>query len=78
MAGGRRSVRRLLLGIAGANMRPVAPRDMGSRTLPSRPVIAASGTRHPLKNFDGNFCTSAMDSFQTVGYTQNCPGVGPT
>ncbi|HUB65808.1 MAG TPA: hypothetical protein VL996_15395, partial [Methylocella sp.] len=32
----------------------------------------------PLKNFDGNFCTSAMTSFQTVGYTENCPGaVGP-
>ncbi len=31
----------------------------------------------PLKNFDGNYCTSAMTSFQTVGYTQNCPGIGP-
>ena len=30
----------------------------------------------PLKNFDGNYCTSAMTAFQTVGYTQNCPGVG--
>ncbi len=28
----------------------------------------------PLKNFDGNFCTSAMVSFQTVGYTQGCLG----
>ena len=28
----------------------------------------------PLKNFDGNFCTSAMSSFQTVGYTEDCPG----
>jgi hypothetical protein len=31
----------------------------------------------PLMNFDGNYCTSAMTSFQTVGYTQNCPGLGP-
>src|SRR5262249_27369188 len=31
----------------------------------------------PLKTFDGNFCTSAMTSFQSVGYTQSCPGVGP-
>jgi hypothetical protein len=30
----------------------------------------------PLKTFDGNFCTSAMTSFQSVGYTQSCPGVG--
>jgi hypothetical protein len=30
----------------------------------------------PLKSFDHNFCTSAMTSFQTVGYTQSCPGVG--
>jgi hypothetical protein len=27
-------------------------------------------------NFDGNYCTSAMTSFNTVGYLQNCPGVG--
>ncbi|WP_049768132.1 G8 domain-containing protein [Methylocella silvestris] len=32
----------------------------------------------PLMNFDGNFCTSAMTSFQTVGYTEACVGVGPT
>ena len=31
----------------------------------------------PLKNFDGNYCSSAMGSFQSVGYTQNCPGVDP-
>ena len=30
----------------------------------------------PLKNFDGNYCTSAMTSFNTVGYLQDCPGVG--
>ncbi len=30
----------------------------------------------PLMNFDGNYCTSAMTAFQTVGYTQDCPGVG--
>jgi hypothetical protein len=30
----------------------------------------------PLMNFDGNSCTSAMTAFQTVGYTQSCPGVG--
>jgi hypothetical protein len=30
----------------------------------------------PLMNFDGNFCTSALTAFQTVGYTQTCPGVG--
>jgi hypothetical protein len=30
----------------------------------------------PLMNFDGNYCTSAMTSFQSVGYTQDCPGVG--
>ncbi len=29
----------------------------------------------PLMRFDGNYCTSAMTSFQTVGYTQNCPGI---
>jgi hypothetical protein len=29
----------------------------------------------PLKNFDGNYCTSAQTSFQTVGYIQNCGGV---
>ncbi|MGH6849153.1 MAG: G8 domain-containing protein [Methylocella sp.] len=28
----------------------------------------------PLMNFDGNSCTSAMTSFQTVGFTVNCPG----
>ena len=26
-------------------------------------------------NFDGNYCTSAMTSFNTVGYLQDCPGV---
>ncbi len=31
----------------------------------------------PLKNFDGNYCSSAMGSINTVGYVQNCPGVGP-
>jgi len=30
----------------------------------------------PLMNFDGNYCSSAMTAFQTVGYTQTCPGVG--
>ena len=30
----------------------------------------------PLKNFDGNYCTSAMTSFNTVGHLENCPGVG--
>ncbi len=30
----------------------------------------------PLMNFDGNYCTSAMTAFQTVGYVQDCPGVG--
>ena len=29
----------------------------------------------PLMRFDGNYCISAMTSFQTVGYTQNCPGI---
>jgi hypothetical protein len=27
----------------------------------------------PLKTFDGNFCTSAMTSFQSVGYTRAVP-----
>jgi hypothetical protein len=31
--------------------------------------------RSPLKNFDGNSCTSAMTAFQSVGYSQDCPGV---
>jgi hypothetical protein len=30
----------------------------------------------PLMNFDGNYCTSAMMSFNTVGHLQPCPGVG--
>jgi hypothetical protein len=30
----------------------------------------------PLMTFDGNYCTSAMTSFQTVGFTLACPGVG--
>jgi hypothetical protein len=29
----------------------------------------------PLKNFDGNYCSSAQVSFQTVGYTDACKGV---
>ena len=29
-------------------------------------------------NFDGNYCTSAMMSFNTVGFTQECPGVAAT
>lgn len=37
--------------------------------------VGRAGTS-PLKNFDGNFCTSAMTSFQTVGYTSDCFGVG--
>jgi hypothetical protein len=37
---------------------------------------AGRAGRSPLKNFDGNYCTSAMTAFQTVGYSQNCPGVG--
>ena len=41
----------------------------------SEQTAARSGSS-PLKNFDGNYCTSAMTAFQTVGYTQNCPGVG--
>jgi hypothetical protein len=32
----------------------------------------------PLQNFDGNYCIAAMTSFQTVGYTERCPGVGPS
>ena len=33
------------------------------------PDCASALDRHvPLKNFDGNYCTSAMTSFQTVGY----------
>jgi hypothetical protein len=37
---------------------------------------AGRAGRSPLENFDGNSCTSAMTAFQSVGYTQNCPGVG--
>jgi hypothetical protein len=33
--------------------------------------------RSPLKNFDGNYCTSTMTAFSTVGHAQDCPGVGP-
>jgi hypothetical protein len=41
----------------------------------AQPVVGRAG-RSPLKNFDGNSCTSAMTAFQTVGYSQICPGVG--
>jgi hypothetical protein len=41
----------------------------------SEQTASRSGSS-PLMNFDGNYCTSAMTAFQTVGYTQNCPGVG--
>ena len=44
------------------------------RVIPG--VSDRTGTS-PLKNFDGNYCSSAMGSFQSVGYTQNCPGVDP-
>ncbi|MEZ5589934.1 MAG: G8 domain-containing protein [Gammaproteobacteria bacterium] len=30
----------------------------------------------PLKKFEGNFCTSAMNSFNTVGNSAQCHGVG--
>ena len=30
----------------------------------------------PLKRFEGNYCTSAMTSFQTIGNTTACSGVG--
>lgn len=31
----------------------------------------------PLKSFDGNFCSTAMTSFQTITATESCQGVGP-
>ena len=40
------------------------------------PEICNRTGASPLMNFDGNYCTSAMMSFNTVGYSQDCP-LGP-
>jgi hypothetical protein len=42
----------------------------------AKPPCNRTGTT-PLKIFDGNYCSSAMNSFQVIGYTQNCPGFLP-
>src|SRR4029077_219929 len=56
----------------------------GQRCLEEKPsannpdpayICSRTGTS-PLMNFDGNYCTSAMMSFNTVGYSQDCP-LGP-
>jgi len=53
------------------------PRVKPSKVNPGDPpeICNRTGTS-PLMNFDGNYCTSAMMSFNTVGYSQDCP-LGP-
>jgi hypothetical protein len=57
-----------------AEQRCPEQRPSASNPDPSQ-LCPRTGTS-PLMNFDGNYCTSAMTSFNTVGYLQNCPGVG--
>jgi hypothetical protein len=54
------------------------PNQQPTKEIPD-PVQQCDRTgASPLKNFDGNYCTSAMMSFNTVGYAQQCPGVADT
>jgi hypothetical protein len=51
------------------------PNEKPSDTNPSPSQLCARTGTSPLMNFDGNYCTSAMTSFNTVGHLQDCPGV---